>query len=316
MPDNKPILKIIVPCYNEEDLLPVSCKEFKNIIIDLIKERLISDKSFILFVNDGSIDNTWNIIKDLSQDNIYTGISLAHNKGHQTALLAGLLDETREYDICVSADADCQDDLSVIKDMIIDWYNNKKIVYGVRKKRDTDTFFKKYTANLFYKIMAKLGTNTIPNHADFRLLDKSIIDQLKKYPEHSIYFRGLFMNMISSNQTSIVYYNRKKREIGTSKYSLKKMINLAGDGIVSMSNEPLNLIFKFNLLFMFITSLCVLYNIINIFTHNINYMFILITVIMICTCIILSSLAIIAQYIARINTETRNRPRYWINDET
>lgn len=316
MSTTKPILKIIVPCYNEEDLLPVSCKEFKNIIIDLIKERLISDKSFILFVNDGSIDNTWNIIKNLSKDDIYTGISLAHNKGHQTALLAGLLDETREYDICVSADADCQDDLSVIKDMIIDWYNNKKIVYGVRKKRDTDTIFKKYTANLFYKIMAKLGTNTIPNHADFRLLDKSIIDQLKKYPEHSIYFRGLFMNMISSNQTSIVYYDRKKREIGTSKYSLKKMINLAGDGIVSMSNEPLNLIFKFNLLFMFITSLCVLYNIISICTHNTSYIFILITVMMICTCIILSALAIIAQYIARINIETRNRPRYWINDET
>lgn len=313
----KPILKIIVPCYNEQDLLPVSCKEFKKIINDLIHEKLISDKSFILFVNDGSKDKTWDIIKELTNNNsIYSGISLANNRGHQTALLAGLLDDSREYDICVSADADCQDDLSVIKDMVLDWYNNKKIVYGVRKKRETDTVFKKYTARFFYKIMTYLGTNTIPDHADFRLLDRSIIEQLRSYPEHSIYFRGLFPNILNDNQTSIIYYNRKERQIGESKYSLKKMINLAGDGIVSMSNEPLNLIFKFSILFVFITAICILANIISVIMNHTNIIFILITTMMICTCIILIALSIIAQYIARINIETRNRPRYWINDKT
>ena len=199
--------------------------------------------------------------------------------------------------------------------MVLDWYNNKKIVYGVRKKRETDTVFKKYTARFFYKIMTYLGTNTIPDHADFRLLDRSIIEQLRNYPEHSIYFRGLFPNILNDNQTSIIYYNRKERQIGESKYSLKKMINLAGDGIVSISNKPLNLIFKFSILFMFITATCVLANIISVIMNHTNIIFILITAMMICTCIILASLSIIAQYIARINIETRNRPRYWINDK-
>lgn len=316
MPTEKPILKMIVPCYNEEDGLALFCKELKKVLLDLIKERLIRDQSFILLVNDGSNDHTWQIINDLANDIMVTGISLAHNRGHQTALLAGLYEDKRAYDICISVDADGQDDLSVIKDMILDWYNQKKIVYGVRKKRDTDSLLKKTTANLFYQVMAHLEPQSIQNHADFRLLDKSIVDELKKYPEHNLYLRGLFQNMISSNQTSIVYYDRKKREIGQSKYSVKKMMNLATNGIISMSNEPLHFIFRFTVLFIFLTILCIMYNIFCIFVHRPSTLAILITVMMVCTGSLLLALSIIAQYIAGISIESKHQPRYWINDRT
>ena len=220
----KEILYIVIPCYNEEELLNETIKVLSNKMKELIKKKIISEKSKVMFVNDGSKDNTWNIIKNIvKKDSTFTGISLSRNKGHQNALVAGLLTAKQYADIIISMDADLQDDVNAINEMIEKYYEGCQIVYGVRSSRKKDTFFKKFTAESFYKIMSKLGVETIYNHADYRLTSKRVLEEFENYKEVNLFLRGIFP--LIGFKTDIVYYERSERFAGVSKYPLKKMIN-------------------------------------------------------------------------------------------
>ncbi|MBO7334232.1 MAG: glycosyltransferase family 2 protein, partial [Lachnospiraceae bacterium] len=235
-------LAIVVPCYNEEPMLKLSSEALRGVIKDLIAKGKVSDDSFVMFVNDGSKDKTWDLIEE--EHNLYPdivkGVKLAGNVGHQYALTAGLLTAKDMSDVTISIDADLQDDVSVIEEMIDKFHEGKDIVYGVRKKRKTDTFFKRTTAQGFYKFMSMMGVKTIYNHADFRLMSKRAVEQYSKYEESNLFIRGIIP--LIGYETDSVYYDRKERVAGESKYPLKKMIALAFNGISSLSVKPITMI--------------------------------------------------------------------------
>ena len=233
----KKIIWLVIPCYNEQEVLPETSRQLEEIMRGLIKKDKISDKSKIAFVNDGSKDNTWNIITDLHEKNpMFTGINLAHNKGHQNALLAGLMTAKDYADAAISLDADLQDDVGVIEQFIDKFNEGKDVVYGVRSTRATDTVFKRSTAHAFYKLMKAMGADTLQDHADYRLMSKRALEGLAKYKEVNLFLRGI-VPMIGY-ETDVVYYERHERFAGESKYPLKKMLSFAVDGITSCSVKP------------------------------------------------------------------------------
>lgn len=304
-------LAIVVPCYNEEPMLKISSEALRGVLTDLINKKKISEDSYVLFVNDGSKDKTWELIEE--EHNIYPsmikGVKLAGNVGHQYALTAGLLTAMEMSDVTVSIDADLQDDVSVIEEMIDKFHEGKDIVYGVRKKRKTDTFFKRTTAQAFYKIMNMLGAKTIYNHADFRLMSKRAVEQYSKYTESNLFIRGIVP--LIGYESDTVYYDRKERVAGESKYPLKKMIQLAFNGISSLSVKPITMITGLGAIIVFLSILAAIYALVSFgmgktvpgWTSLILSIWFLGGVQLLC-------IGLIGQYIGKIYLEVKHRPRY------
>lgn len=312
--ERKEILYIVVPCYNEETVLPETMKRLKEKITNLISTKKISSKSKILFVNDGSTDNTWNIIKNISnKDKQITGISLSRNFGHQNALLSGLLTAKEQADIIISLDADLQDDIDTIDKMLSKYYEGNEIVYGVRNDRKSDNLIKKSTAECFYKLTKKLGIEIIYNHADFRLTSKRVLNELEKFNEVNLFLRGIFP-LIGFKHT-IVYYKRNSRYAGKSKYSINKMLNFGFDGITSFSIKPIRFILLLGtIIFLISTIICISTLIINIIKDTLNNWSFLIYSIWIATSLQMISLGIIGEYVGKTYMETKKRPVYIIEE--
>lgn len=304
-------LAIIVPCFNEEEVLKSSIKTLNKVYTDLIKEKLISPASKLVFVNDGSGDKTWQIIESAHNKQPHIkGICLSRNFGHQEALLAGLYNT--KADIYITIDADLQDDPTVIKEMVKAYYNGNNIVYGVRNKRDTDSFFKRNTALWFYKIMKLLGVELVSNHADFRLLSSRAVCAMSEFKEKNLFLRAI-VPLIGFQSTN-VYYDRKKREAGTSKYPLKKMVLFALKGISSFSTVPLHLITLSGVLISTLSFFLMLWTIISYFKDStIVGWASLMSVITFFSGITILFMGIIGEYIASIFIEVKNRPTYIID---
>ena len=250
------ILYVVVPCYNEEEVLRETTKKLKVKLQSLINQKKISAKSKVMYVNDGSTDNTWAIIEKIHQEEkLFTGISLSRNRGHQNALLAGLMTAKEKADVVISMDADLQDDIEAIDKMLDEYAKGSEVVYGVRSSRKKDSFFKRFTAKSFYKFMRLMGVDIVYNHADYRLSSKRVLDNLANYEEVNLFLRGMFP--LIGFKSSIVYYERKERFAGKSKYPLKKMLNFAWDGITSFSIKPIRFVLSIGVV-IFILSLFVL----------------------------------------------------------
>lgn len=312
MPD---ILYIVVPCYNEEAVLPETAKRLGLKLKKLIEDKIVSDKSRVMFVNDGSKDKTWEIIKALHKDNgIFTGVNLSRNRGHQNALLAGLMTAKDKADVTISMDADLQDDINAADEMLKEYYGGCDIVYGVRSKRKTDTFFKKFTAEAFYRVMNFLGAETVFNHADYRLMSKRALEGLAEFREVNLFLRGI-VPMIGY-KTSSVYYERTERFAGESKYPLKKMISFALEGITSLSSKPIRYITIIGFL-IFAVSILMLINFIVRWAIGATvpgWASVICSVWAIGGLIMLS-LGIIGEYIGKIYLEAKARPKYIIKED-
>ncbi len=312
----KPSLYIVVPCYNEEKVLPITSQQFLEEVQTLIEHGKISRDSKILFVNDGSRDSTWDIIMNLSKENEhFSGISLSRNQGHQNALLAGLMDAKDKCDITISIDCDGQDDIAAMGEMVDQYLQGYEIVYGVRSKRDTDTFFKRFTAENFYKLLNAMGAEVIFNHADYRLISSLVLDEFAEFKEVNLFLRGM-LPLVGFKSTS-VFYERHERIAGDSHYPLHKMLSLAFDGITSLSTKPLSMITGLGLIVSSISFLGILYAIISYFRGDAVSGWASMTCI-ICALggIQLISLGVIGQYIGKIYMESKHRPRYIISERT
>lgn len=309
-----PILYLVIPCYNEEEMLPITTIELTKKMNDLIKRKSISNDSKVLYVNDGSKDNTWNIIKETNKKNkLFQGLKLSKNKGHQNALLSGLMYSKDYCDISISMDADLQDDINAIDEMVKEYKNGSEIVFGVRSSRKKDTFFKRFTAQSYYKLLSHLGVNIVYNHADYRLMSKKALESLSEYNEVNLFLRGIIPEL--GYKTSTVYYERNKRVAGTSKYPLKKMIKLAIDGITSFSIKPLKMITNLGFIMGFI-SLCILiYSLVRKLTGNTvtGWTFTVVSIWFV-SAVQMVSLGIVGEYIGKIYSETKRRPRYIIEE--
>ncbi|HAF26203.1 MAG TPA: glycosyltransferase [Lachnospiraceae bacterium] len=308
-------LSIVVPCYNEEEVLEISSSELKKVLDDLVKKEKISPDSFILFVNDGSKDNTWNLIEsEHKKDPRICGLKLAGNVGHQYALTAGLLFVKDISDFSVSIDADLQDDTGVIEEMVDKFNEGKDIVYGVRNSRKSDSFFKRFTAESFYKLLSVMGVKTVYNHADFRLMSKKALIEFSKYHEVNLYLRGV-MPLIGL-ETDCVYYERKERVAGESKYPLKKMLALAWNGITSFSVKPISIITSLGILIIILSIFAAIYAFVSFFYgHTVPGWTSLILSIWFLGGVQLVAIGVIGQYIGKIYMEVKHRPRYHIQDE-
>lgn len=303
-------LAIVVPCYNEEEALPFSIKELKRVLDDLVKKEKISKDSFMLLVDDGSKDKTWETIDTAHKENKQVcGLKLAGNVGHQFALTAGLIEAGKLADITISIDADLQDDTGVIEEMIDKFHQGKDIIYGVRNDRKKDSFFKRTTAQGFYKVMNMMGVKTVYNHADFRLMSKRAVEHFSKFGESNLFLRG--MVPLIGYETDCVYYERKERVAGESKYPLKKMIALAWNGITSFSVKPINLILGMGLFILFLCVLAAIYAFVSYLSGStVAGWTSLILSIWFLGGLQLISIGLIGQYIGKIYTEVKNRPRY------
>jgi glycosyltransferase involved in cell wall biosynthesis len=314
--NNNKILSIVVPCFNEEQVLPETIKELSNILIELIGNNKISSRSKILFVDDGSKDNTWMIIEQHSDMNSHIqGIKFSRNFGHQSALVAGMETARKISDCVITIDADLQDDVNAIYEFIEKYREGYDIVYGVRDKRDTDTFFKKHTALFFYKMMEKMGVKLIPNHADYRLMSKRALDELSKYKEENLFLRGI-IPLLGFKSTN-VYYDRKERFAGESKYPLKKMLGFALDGITSFSIVPIRMV---TYLGTCIAGLGFFFGIYALIQHFLGHVTSGWTSLILSMWIIggiqLIAIGIIGEYIGKIFKESKHRPRYTIEKDT
>ncbi len=311
----KTILYLVIPCYNEEDVLPITTKALDEKMNDLIKNKKISSKSKVLYVDDGSKDNTWNLIEKIHSENeLFCGVKLSRNKGHQNALLAGLMSAKGHSDITISMDADLQDDIGVIDKMLEEYENGSKIVYGVRSSRKKDTFFKKFTAEGFYKFMHLMGVEIVFNHADCRLMSKEALDALEKFNEVNLFLRGIVPQI--GYKTSIVYYERNERAAGKSKYPLKKMLKFAIEGITSFSVVPLKMITSIGFIMFLISFLVIIYSIIvKILGQTVSGWTFIVSSIWLVSSIQMLSLGIIGEYIGKIYQETKRRPKYIIEKE-
>lgn len=308
----KKIIWLVIPCYNEQEVLPETSRQLEEIMRGLIKKDKISDKSKIAFVNDGSKDNTWNIITDLHEKNpMFTGINLAHNKGHQNALLAGLMTAKDYADAAISLDADLQDDVGVIEQFIDKFNEGKDVVYGVRSTRATDTVFKRSTAHAFYKLMKAMGADTLQDHADYRLMSKRALEGLAKYKEVNLFLRGI-VPMIGY-EMDVVYYERHERFAGESKYPLKKMLSFAVDGITSCSVKPIRMITSLGTLVFTISIVMLIYFLIVwLLGHTVQGWTTIVISLWGIGGLILLSLGIIGEYVGKIYMEVKERPRFII----
>jgi len=304
-------LAIVVPCYNEEEVLPLASEALREVLEDLVQKGKIADNSFILFVNDGSSDRTWELIE--KEHSAYpvqvSGVKLAGNVGHQFALTAGLNTAKDMSDVTISIDADLQDDVAVIEEMIDKFHAGNDIVYGVRRERKTDTFFKRTTAQAFYRLMNLMGVKTVYNHADFRLMSKRAVEEFSKYQETNLFLRG--MVPLIGYQTEKVYYDRKERAAGESKYPLKKMLALAFNGISSFSVKPISLILGLGFIIILISFFALIYALVSYFTgHVVPGWTSLILSIWFLGGLQLLAIGMVGQYIGKIYIEVKHRPRY------
>lgn len=308
------ILYITVPCYNEEEVLPETSKRLKEKMNSLIENGLVSEKSRILFVDDGSKDKTWQLITELcNKDTVFSGIKLAHNRGHQNALLAGLMTAKEYADIVISMDADLQDDINVVDDFIKEYNNGSDIVYGVRSSRKKDTAFKRSTALAYYRILQKMGVDIVYNHADYRLMSKRALNALEQYKEVNLFLRGIVP--LIGYKTSTVEYERNERFAGESKYPLKKMLAFAVDGITSFSVKPIRMITALGFILFIISLIMLIYSVvIKIIGYADSGWASIICSIWMIGGIQLLSLGVIGEYIGKIYNETKSRPRFIIEE--
>ena len=312
----QPVLYIVIPCYNEEKVLPITAPMFLKKIQDLSAAEKISQDSRVLFVNDGSKDNTWNIIKDLSKaDPHYIGICQSRNRGHQNAVLAGLMEAKDKCDITISIDCDGQDDINAMDAMVDAYLDGCEVVYGVRSKRDTDTFFKRFTAEGFYKLMNWMGAEVVFNHADYRLISSRVLQEFANFKEVNIFLRGM-IPLVGFKSTS-VYYERAERIAGESHYPLKKMLALAFDGITSLSVKPIRMITGFGVTVSILSFLGVLWALIAQLTGStVSGWASTMCVICFMGGVQLVCLGVIGEYVGKIYMETKRRPRYIISERT
>ena len=304
------VLAIVVPCYNEEEVLPQTNQQLRGLLDTMMRDGLVGLGSYLLYVDDGSRDRTWMIIEGYSNSDAHVrGLKLAGNVGHQNALMAGLETARQDADIIVSIDADLQDDIKAIPEMVKKYDDGCDIVYGVRRKRTTDTLFKRTTAQMFYRFMSGMGVKSVYNHADFRLMSQRAVDALCQYEERNLFLRGLVP--LLGYKTDQVLYDRLERQAGESKYPLSKMLSFAIDGVTSFSVKPLRLIFDLGLIFLLI-SLCILIYVIVALCQGRGvqgWASLMLSIWFVGGCVLIC-LSIIAAYIGRIYTEEKHRPRY------
>lgn len=313
----KPILYIVIPCYNEEKVLPITAPLFLKQLEDMKSQNLIAENSKIMFVNDGSKDNTWNIIKDLAAENsTFIGIAQSRNRGHQNAVLAGLMEAKDRCDITISIDCDGQDDITVMTEMVKEYSSGSEVVYGVRNSRKTDTFFKRATAEGFYKFLAIMGAEVVFNHADYRLISSKVLKEFANFKEVNLFLRG--MVPLVGFKSSSVYYERKERFAGESHYPLRKMLALAIDGITSLSVKPLRLISTFGIGMSLVSVIGLIWAVVSkIIGHAATPGWAsIVAAICLISSIQLICIGIIGEYIGKIYLEVKNRPRYIISERT
>ena len=312
----KPCLFIVIPCYNEEEVLPITAPQFLAELSHLIESGRVSETSRILFVNDGSKDRTWELISEYAKnDEHYIGISQSRNRGHQSTVLAGLMEAKDRCDITISIDCDGQDDISAMDQMVDAYLDGCEIVYGVRSNRESDTWFKRTTAQSFYKLLSGMGVDTVYNHADYRLVSSRVLSHFADYKEVNIFLRGMFP-LVGFRSTS-VYYERHERLAGKSHYPLKKMLALAIDGITSLSVEPIHMIARIGILISLIGIIGIIWVLVRAFTgHTVTGWASMMCVIFFMGGIIMLSLAIIGEYVGKTYMETKHRPRYIISERT
>ena len=313
---SNPILYIVIPCYNESEVLPITSVQFLDVLKKMISEKKINSQSRILFVNDGSRDDTWAIIQSLSEnDPHFCGICQSRNRGHQNALLAGLMEAKDKCDITISIDCDGQDDINAMESMVDNYLNGSDIVYGVRSKRDTDTFFKRFTAQTYYKMLNQLGAEVVFNHADYRLVSSRVLEELSNYKEVNLFLRGMFP-MIGFN-SSCVYYDRNERIAGKSHYPLKKMLSLAVDGITSLSVKPLRIITTIGIVTTIFSIIAMIWAFLaQILGKTVHGWASTMCILCFLGSIQLISIGVLGEYIGKIYLEVKERPRYIISERT
>lgn len=309
-----PVLYLVVPCYNEQEVLSDTAEKLAHKLTQLIDAGKISERSRIAFVNDGSSDCTWEIIRAYTERSaLFSGINLAHNEGHQNALLAGLMTVLPYADVTISMDADLQDDINAVDAMLEKYAAGVNIVYGVRANRSSDTFFKRFTAESFYRAMRALGADIVFNHADFRLMDRRALTALTEYPEVNLFLRGI-VPMIGLTH-GVVYYARKERLAGVSKYPWRRMASFAWEGVTSLSARPIRLIAQMGMFISFISGLMLIWSIVRHFIgETVVGWTSLVVSLWFLGGLILLSVGVIGEYVAKIYLEVKRRPRYLVQD--
>ena len=311
-----PVLYIVIPCYNEEKVLPITCKMFLDKVNSLVEKGKIDDKSRILFVNDGSKDKTWEIICGLAKEDVrYKGICQSRNRGHQNAVLAGLMEAKDKCDITISIDCDGQDDINAMDEMVDAYLDGCEIVYGVRSKRDTDTFFKRATAQGFYKFLNWMGAEVVYNHADYRLVSGRVLQEFADFKEVNLFLRGMFP-LVGFKSTS-VYYERHERIAGESHYPLSKMLALAFDGITSLSVKPLHMITGLGCGIAVLSFIGVVWSVVvALIGKSVAGWASMTSIICFIGGVQLICLGVLGEYIGKIYMEVKHRPRYIISERT
>ena len=309
-----PVLYLVVPCYNEQEVLSDTAEKLAHKLTQLIDAGKISERSRIAFVNDGSSDCTWEIIRAYTERSaLFSGINLAHNEGHQNALLAGLMTVLPYADVTISMDADLQDDINAVDAMLEKYAAGVNIVYGVRANRSSDTFFKRFTAESFYRAMRALGADIVFNHADFRLMDRRALTALAEYPEVNLFLRGI-VPMIGLTH-GVVYYARKERLAGVSKYPWRRMTSFAWEGVTSLSARPIRLIAQMGMFISFISGLMLIWSIVRHFIgETVVGWTSLVVSLWFLGGLIMLSVGVIGEYVAKIYLEVKRRPRYLVQD--
>ena len=307
-----PILYLVIPCYNEEQVLPLTSGKFKAKLEELIDAGKISSDSRVMFINDGSKDTTWDILTSLcEEDKKYAAISLAHNRGHQNALIAGLMEAKKYADITISMDCDGQDDINAITQMVDEYAKGNEIVFGVRNDRSTDSWFKRTTAQSYYKFLRGMGVDIIPDHADYRLMSSRVLNALEGYGEVNLFLRGIIPQL--GFKQSVVYYSRAEREAGTTHYPLSKMMSLAIDGVTSFSIRPLRLITVLGIIVALLSFIGIIYVLVSVISgYYVDGWASTTCILCFVSGIQMISLGVIGEYIGRIYLETKQRPRYFV----
>ncbi|MDE5776254.1 MAG: glycosyltransferase family 2 protein, partial [Treponemataceae bacterium] len=308
-----PSLAIVVPCYNEEEVLPVTAPIFLAELETLRQKKLVSAQSKILFVDDGSSDSTWEIIKKLSKENSdFLGIRQSRNRGHQNAVLAGLMEAKENFDITISIDCDGQDDVSAMEMMCAEYLNGNEIVYGVRSQRKKDSFFKRFTAESFYKLLGAMGAEVVFNHADYRLVSERVLNEFENFGEVNLFLRGMFP--LVGFKSSKVFYERNERVAGKSHYPLAKMLHLAFDGITSLSVKPIRIITSLGILVSLASFVGVVWSLaVRLSGHSVDGWASMVCILCFVSGIQMMSLGIVGEYVGKIYLETKRRPRFIIS---
>lgn len=309
-----PVLYLVIPCYNEEQVLPLTSGKFMGKLAELAEAGKISGKSRVMFVNDGSKDGTWDIISSLcKEDERYSAISLSRNRGHQNALIAGLMEAKKHADITISMDCDGQDDINAIGQMVDEYLKGSEIVFGVRNDRSSDTWFKRSTARSYYRFLRGMGVDVIPDHADYRLMSARVLDALEGYSEVNLFLRGIIPQL--GFKQSVVYYSRAEREAGRTHYPFSKMASLAVDGVTSFSVTPLRIITLMGIIVAFLSFVGIIYALVSFITgYYVDGWASTTCIICFVSGIQMISLGVIGEYIGKIYLETKHRPRYIVSE--